>query len=230
MPNPSLHVVIPAAGAGRRMDGELPKQYLPLAGRTIVEWSLAPFLMRSDISQIVVVLPSDDTHFAKLACARDGRVRAVSGGAERVDSVASGVAALSARDDDWVLVHDAARPCLHADDLSKLIDELQADAIGGLLAAPVTDTLKTADPKGRAQSTVPRDNLWRALTPQMFRYGLLHRALQAARQGAVPTDEAAAVEALGFSPKLVAGRVDNIKVTVPEDLAHAEHILRRRNT
>jgi 2-C-methyl-D-erythritol 4-phosphate cytidylyltransferase len=226
-----LHVVIPAAGVGRRMSGDVPKQYLPLAGRTVIEGSLAPFLARSDIAQIVVVTSDGDALFSGLAVARDKRVGTAIGGQERADSVLRGVKALHANADDWVLVHDAARPCLHADDLARLIDELKSDDVGGLLATPVSDTLKAADAAGLVQATVPRQHLWRALTPQMFRVGLLLQALRAAREsGIAVTDESAAIEALGRTPKLVAGRADNIKITVPEDLAYAAHILRARAT
>lgn len=222
-----LWVMIPAAGVGRRMSAALPKQYLPLAGRTVLEWSLAPFLANASISGIVVGHASDDPHIGALV--RDARIRTCVGGAERADTVLRGLDALEADDNDWVLVHDAARPCLHADDLSRLIAELSSDEVGGLLACPVSDTLKSADAQGRVAATVPRDHLWRALTPQMFRYGLLRRALPHARErGLTVTDESSAVEALGHRPKLVAGRADNIKITVPEDLAHAEHILRAR--
>jgi 2-C-methyl-D-erythritol 4-phosphate cytidylyltransferase len=226
-----FHVVVPAAGVGRRMAGEAPKQYLSLAGRTVIEWSLAPFLARSDIAQIGVVTSSNDAHFSGLAVARDRRVSTAIGGAERADSVLRGVMALQANADDWVLVHDAARPCLHTDDLARLIDELKSDAVGGLLATPVSDTLKAADDKGFVQATVPRQHLWRALTPQMFRAGLLLQALREASERRVAvTDESAAVEALGYAPKLVAGRADNVKITVPEDLAYAAQILRDRET
>lgn len=220
-------VVIPAAGVGRRMSATLPKQYLPLAGRTVLEWALQPFLANKDISDIVVGYAQGDLHIDSRPS--DARVRAYIGGADRADTVMQGLEALVVDDRDWVLVHDAARPCLHSDDLSRLIAELSGDDVGGLLACPVTDTLKSADAQGSVATTVPRDGLWRALTPQMFRYGLLRRSLLAAQErGVAVTDESSAVEALGLRPKLVVGRSDNIKITVPEDIAHAEHILRAR--
>ncbi len=231
-----LWVVIPAAGAGRRMTGAipnqlLPKQYLQLAGRTVIEWSIAPFLARGDVAGIVVAVSPDDSRFTTLPIAIESRVRVTTGGVERANSVMRGLLALNARDNDWVLVHDAARPCLHEMDLAGLIDELANDEVGGLLAAPVADTLKSADAMQRVSATVPREKLWRALTPQMFRYGLLQKALQAAADASIAvTDEAAAVERLGLQPKLVAGRSDNIKITVPEDLAYAEYILHARAT
>lgn len=228
---PRLWLVMPAAGSGRRMGGATPKQYLPLVGRTVIEWSLTPFLARADIAGVAVVLAPTDTHFRGLPCARDPRVRMVTGGAQRSDSVACGLRALSAEETDWVLVHDAARPCVHAEDVQRLIDALCAESVGGLLAAPVTDTLKSAAVGSastvHAITTLPRANLWRAFTPQMFRYGLLVRALTEAPPDV--TDDSAAVERLGFAPRLVLGRTDNIKITVPEDLPFAEFILRQRN-
>jgi 2-C-methyl-D-erythritol 4-phosphate cytidylyltransferase len=230
-----LWVVIPAAGVGRRMTDVIPnqgslKQYLPLAGHTVIEWSMASFLSRSDVVGVMVVVSPNDGRFASLSVANDPRVRATTGGAERAESVLRGVVALNANDKDWVLVHDAARPCLHADDLARLIGELAGHEVGGLLAVPVADTLKAADDVQHVKSTVPREGIWRAMTPQMFRYGVLRRALQAAAGARIAvTDEAAAVERLGFQPKLVVGRADNIKITVPEDLAYAEFILRARS-
>jgi 2-C-methyl-D-erythritol 4-phosphate cytidylyltransferase len=220
-------VVIPAAGAGRRMSSARPKQYLELAGRTVLEWSLQPFLSRSDVAGIAVALASDDAFFTSLAVARDPRVKNVAGGVERADSVRSALRSLDAADDDFVLVHDAARPCLHPQDLERLIHELQSDDVGGLLACPVSDTLKAGDENLRVTHTPPRDGLWRALTPQMFRFAVLNRALSE-RTAIRVTDDASAIEAIGLKPKLIPGRVDNIKITVPEDLTYAEFILRER--
>jgi 2-C-methyl-D-erythritol 4-phosphate cytidylyltransferase len=206
----------------------VPKQYLPLAGRTVIEWSIAACLAGADVTGVIVVLAVDDVGFSAVA-SKESRVRTTVGGAQRADSVLKGLQALNADANDWVLVHDAARPCLHESDVRRLVAELIDDAVGGLLAVPVSDTLKAADASLRVSSTVSRDRLWRALTPQMFRYGLLLRALQAAADAeAAVTDEAAAVERLGLQPKLVVGRADNIKVTMPEDLAHAEFILSSR--
>ena len=215
--------VVPAAGASRRMGVEgLPKQYLPLAGRTVIEWSLAPFLDDDLCETVVVVLAPDDRHWRQLAVASHAKVKTVTGGAERIDSVRAGLAALHALDTDWVLVHDAARPCLRAHDLRRLLEEVWDDEVGGLLAAPVVDTLKRADSTSRAVETVPRQSLWRALTPQMFRYGALSRALAVAK-GA--TDDAQAIEAQGLEPRLVAGDPDNLKITVPGDLERAARVL-----
>lgn len=225
-------VIVPAAGSARRMGAAVPKQYLPLAGRTVIEWSLAPFLERPQIAGVVVVLAEQDERWQQTDLARHAKIVTTTGGAERMDSVLAGLTALQARAaaDDWVLVHDAARPCLQGDDVDRLMDELRDDAVGGLLAAPVVDTLKRADDVGRIAQTVPREQLWRALTPQMFRRDVLLRALQdAVASGRAVTDEAQAVEALGLRPRLVAGDTDNIKVTLPEDVQRAARILRSRS-
>jgi 2-C-methyl-D-erythritol 4-phosphate cytidylyltransferase len=222
-------VVIPAAGSSRRIGRSgPPKQYLQLAGRTVIDWAIAPFLERADCERIVVVIAESDPYWSKESLARHPKISTSIGGAERVDSVHAGLRALVAlaNEDDWVLVHDAARPCLRATDLSRLIDELADDGVGGLLGAPLVDTLKRADASDRVQATVPRESLWRALTPQMFRYGVLDRALRAAGDsGVVPTDEAQAVEALGLQPRLVRGDPDNIKITLPEDIERAARLL-----
>ena len=224
-------VVVPAAGSARRMGAAVPKQYLPLAGRTVIEWSIAPFLEHGACIGVIVVVAPDDAQWQTIACSCDPRVRAVHGGRERADSVLAGVEALHEQcaEQDWVLVHDAARPCLESTDLDRLIRTLQDDAIGGLLAAPLVDTLKLADDEQRVAATVSRDKLWRALTPQMFRYGVLSRALtDASRSGVAVTDEAQAVERLQLRPRLVAGSADNFKITLTEDLARAQRLLSQR--
>ena len=202
------------------------KQYLPLAEKTVLEWALSPILSRADCAGVVVALAADDQEWARLAVAKDPRVRAVIGGTERAQSVQAALKALQAESSDWVLVHDAARPCLGVNELDALIQDLREDAVGGLLATPMVDTLKRADGDGRVAATVSRDSLWRALTPQMFRYEILCRALEAAgKDGRIVTDEAQAIELLGMRPRLVAGSIDNIKVTLPDDLRRAERIL-----
>ncbi|MDY6947703.1 MAG: 2-C-methyl-D-erythritol 4-phosphate cytidylyltransferase [Pseudomonadota bacterium] len=225
-------VIVPAAGSARRMGAAVPKQYLPLVGRTVIEWSLAPFVAHERAAGIVVVLAERDQRWSHTTLARHAKIVTTTGGAQRMDSVLAGLAVLQSRaaPDDWVLVHDAARPCLAAADVESLLHELRDDAVGGLLAAPVVDTLKRADDGGRIAQTVARDKLWRALTPQMFRRDILQRALEAAlANGVTVTDEAQAVEALGLQPKLVAGDADNIKITLPEDLPRAERILKSRS-
>jgi 2-C-methyl-D-erythritol 4-phosphate cytidylyltransferase len=221
-------VVLPAAGTGRRFGTELPKQYAPLAGRTVIEWSLQPFLQDLRCCGIVVALAADDHRFAALA-GLDGhgdRLHTTVGGEQRCHSVLQGLASLPAAADDWVLVHDAARPCLTRAELDTLLTGLQQHPVGGLLALPLADTLKQADADGQVLATVPRTHLWRAQTPQMFRYGFLQTALQQAlARGEQPTDEAQAIEAMGWQPQLLAGRASNIKITQADDLLLAQWLL-----
>jgi 2-C-methyl-D-erythritol 4-phosphate cytidylyltransferase len=194
----------------------------------MLSWTLAALLDEARIDGIVVALADGDLAWDRLPEAADPRIRRCAGGERREQSVANGIAALvgTADDTDWVLVHDAARPCLRRQDLVLLLDRLANDKVGGLLAVPVSDTIKRAHDGQRVLETVPRDGLWRALTPQMFRFGLLRRALRLCRErNRVVTDEAAAIESLGLRPALVRGRADNIKVTNPEDAALAEAIL-----
>jgi len=234
MPDPELKmwIVMPAAGSARRMGAAVPKQYLPLAGRTVIEWSLSPFLQREQIRGVVVAISEGDPRWSQTNLAGHAKIVTTIGGAERMDSVLAGLKALESRAsaNDWVLVHDAARPCLSSADLDRLLNELAGDEVGGLLAAPVVDTLKRADDQQRVAQTVSREKLWRALTPQMFRFELLRRALSSAiHNGVSVTDEAQAIEAFGLRPKLVVGDADNIKITLPEDLPQAERILRARS-
>ena len=220
-------LVLPAAGGGNRFGGSLPKQYAPLAGSTVIEHALAPFLVDGRCSGIAVVLSPGDQWFAKLPVSRHRGLRKVDGGDERCDSVRLGLASLPAADADWVLVHDAARPCVSRDEIDALLDGAMNDPVGGVLAVQVADTLKVADEQGRVGSTAPRSALWRALTPQMFRAGLLRDALaSAARAGKVPTDESQAVEWLGHFPRLVPGNARNMKVTQAADLVLAEALLK----
>lgn len=232
MQSARLWVVIPAAGCGRRMgSAQRPKQYLELAGRTVIEWALAPFLRLERCERIVMVLAREDAHWTSLALNQHPRVLRAPGGDERAHSVAEGLRALEglAGPEDWVLVHDAARPCLSDEDLLHLIAALADDPVGGLLATRVVDTLKKADDAGYVAATLSRESLWRAMTPQMFRFGVLQRALsQSLQQGLCPTDEAQAVEMLGLRPKLIAGHVDNIKITTLADLEQANRILTSR--
>jgi 2-C-methyl-D-erythritol 4-phosphate cytidylyltransferase len=224
-----LFAVVPAAGRGERFGGRHPKQYVALLGRPVLSWSLRALLAVRSIRAVIVALSEDDRRFPRLAEARDPRVRTCWGGSRRELSVANALEALrgEARDEDWVMVHDAARPCLRPSDVRRLAVALRDDPVGGLLALPVGDTLKAAAADGRCERTVPREGLWRALTPQMFRYGLLRRALKLnlERDRSV-TDEASAVEALGLRPRLVTGRADNIKITLPGDRGLAAAILR----
>ncbi|MBT8768631.1 2-C-methyl-D-erythritol 4-phosphate cytidylyltransferase [Metapseudomonas boanensis] len=219
---PFFWVIVPAAGVGARMRADRPKQYLELAGRTILEHSLECFLDHPQLKQLVISLSVDDPYWPSLPCADDPRITRANGGKERADSVLSALlklAELGARPHDWVLVHDAARPNLSRFDLDLLLGELADDAVGGLLAVPARDTLKRIGSDGRVAETVDRSLIWQAYTPQMFRFGALHRALaDALVAGAAITDEASAMEWAGLSPRLIEGRADNLKVTRPEDL------------
>ncbi len=221
--------VIPAAGVGSRMKADRPKQYLSLAGRTVLEQTLNIFFAHPAIHGIVVAISADDPYFAQLRLHDNKPLRVVEGGRERCHSVANALACLQQEADpqDWVLVHDAARPCLTQAELTQLIDQLQDDPVGGILATPVRDTKKRAAADGRIAATVDRTDLWRALTPQMFRLGMLADALQQALAAeATLTDEASALEFIGQAPRLIEGSVRNIKITQPEDLALAEFYLR----
>lgn len=235
MTTPRYWAMVPAAGAGKRMGSAVPKQYLSLAGRPVIAHTLASLLDHPRIDGVAVAIGAGDEWWPTVAAELNAAkpLRVVTGGAERCHSVLNGLEALSepAQPEDWVLVHDAARPCLTGGDLDRLIDTLADDPVGGLLAVPVRDTLKQADDAGRVAATVDRSRLWHALTPQMFRLGMLHEALSAAlARGLLVTDEAAAMEVAGFAPRLVEGRADNLKITRPEDLALAEFYLTRRAT
>jgi 2-C-methyl-D-erythritol 4-phosphate cytidylyltransferase len=215
------YVLIPAAGSGSRMGSELPKQYLPLLGKPLIHHTLSVFCAHPAIDKVYVVIsPEDDLWQSELDCAV---LRC--GGNTRAATVLNGLQAMDAASDDWVLVHDAARPCITAELLDRLFDALCDDPVGGLLAVPVADTLKRADAADRVVATESRTGLWQAQTPQMFRHGLLKRALEALGTDK-PTDEAQAVEHLGFAPKLVPGNASNLKVTYPQDLELAEIILK----
>jgi len=219
---PAFWAVIPAAGVGARMAADRPKQYLQLGGLTILEHSLLCFLDHPRLKGLVISLAVDDPYWPTLPWALDSRIQQVAGGKERADSVLNALLHLHASgadDNDWVLVHDAARPNLARSDLDHLLAELADDPVGGLLAVPAKDTLKRADASGRVAETVDRSFIWQAYTPQMFRLGALHRALADGLVSNVSiTDEASAIEWAGHSPRLIEGRADNIKVTRPEDL------------
>lgn len=214
--------IVPAAGRGQRFGGDLPKQYLEIDGLPLVGHAIDALLAHAGISGVVVALSADDAHWPGWR-ERDGReIRACTGGDDRAASVAAALAALpdSVRPDDFVLVHDAARPHLRLADLDALLERGRADPVGAILAAPVRDTLKIAGDDGGIDGTQPRERLWRALTPQLFRRLQLARALDAARaDGVAITDEAMAMERQGHRPLLVEGADDNLKITTPADLA-----------
>jgi 2-C-methyl-D-erythritol 4-phosphate cytidylyltransferase len=218
-----FHVIIPAAGSGSRMATVLPKQYVSLLDRPMIAWTLDTFLACERIASVHLALSPDDHHWQAHQIHHPKLSILHCGGETRAVTVLNALKVLDVDDADWVLVHDAARPGLTHELLDHLLDEVQDDEVGGLLAIPVSDTLKRADAKLRVASTESRDGLWQAQTPQMFRYGILKDALTKA--GGKPTDEAEAVEALGFSPKLVTGQLRNLKITYSQDLALAEAIL-----
>jgi 2-C-methyl-D-erythritol 4-phosphate cytidylyltransferase len=223
-----LWFVIAAAGASSRFGGAVPKPWLRISGRSLLEHGLRALLAAPGIDGGVVVTAPGDGRFRRLPNSLRRRVVAATGGPTRALSVLAGLRALITTEPaDWVLVHDAARPCLPRRDLLGLIAECRRDEIGGLLALPVAETLKQADDLGRCARTVPRERIWRAQTPQMFRHGQLMRALeQALAEGFEATDEAAAIERLGLRPRLVEGSALNIKVTRPADLALVRAALR----
>ncbi|PCJ15058.1 MAG: 2-C-methyl-D-erythritol 4-phosphate cytidylyltransferase [Gammaproteobacteria bacterium] len=228
--SPKYWCVVPAAGIGARMKSHVPKQYLPLAGKTIFECTLARLLGFSKLEQVVVAVSAEDPYWPELEFSQHAKVVSVAGGAERSESVLKGLRSLESSADamDWVLVHDAARPCIRLSDIEKLVDAVAESAVGGLLGFPVQDTIKRSDGE-RVLETVDRAQLWQAYTPQMFRFGLLLEALQKAQQdAAVVTDEASAVEHFGQQPILVQGSKDNIKITHPEDIGLAEIFLARQ--
>lgn len=230
--------VVPAAGVGRRMGSAIPKQYLSLNERTVLEHTLDRLLSLPFIQQVHVSISKQDEYFPTLNLSE--QITVVEGGSERCDSVLNGLRAIApdAGKNDWVLVHDAARCCVCPDNVKQLFDSVvdnvaadnsaigsSDDSVGGLLALPASDTLKQADNENRVVATVDRSTIWQAQTPQLFRFGLLLDALEKALEAGFPvTDEASAIEYLGYSPKLVVGRNDNIKVTAPEDLVLAEFI------
>jgi len=225
----ALWCVVPAAGRGTRVGGDCPKQYLPLAGRALILHALERLAAHPRIAGLMVALATDDVRWPGIDALHGKPVRTTGGGGERADSVLAGLRALPAAVDmaDFVLVHDAARPCVRAADIDRLIDAASI-ADGGLLGAPLRDTLKRADGQGHSVLTESRELRWRAFTPQMFRRGQLVCALQAAsREGVMVSDEATAMERAGFAPLLVEGAEDNIKVTTAADFALAEFLLTR---
>ncbi|WP_106418393.1 2-C-methyl-D-erythritol 4-phosphate cytidylyltransferase [Salinicola tamaricis] len=223
----TLWLIVPAAGRGSRMQADRPKQYLALHGRSVLARTLERLHQAFPEAALRLCLDPDDAYFDPDDVPFSEWQR-VDGGSERVDSVRRALSSIAAEAaaDDWVLVHDAARPCVQLCDLTALSLALEEEAIGALLAAPVADTMKRADARGRVSHTEPRDGLWHALTPQAFRYDLLRQALDAAlATGTAVTDEASAIEAMGLAPLLVSGSRDNLKITRPEDLILAARIL-----
>lgn len=224
-----IWAVVPAAGVGKRMNADRPKQYLELAGKTVIEHTLIRLLEAEVFSSVAVAISEEDPYWSNLEVARYKKIITAPGGKERADSVLSGLHAIRAQaaDNDWVLVHDAARPCITTADIHHLINTLVDDEVGGILALPCADTLKNVQGKN-ILGTLDRSHIWRALTPQMFRYGSLKTALEQAVGNPAITDEASALELQGLQPKIVEGRPDNIKITRPEDLALAQFFMEQQ--
>ncbi|WP_101757476.1 2-C-methyl-D-erythritol 4-phosphate cytidylyltransferase [Oceanicoccus sp. KOV_DT_Chl] len=225
-----FYAVVPAAGVGRRMGTDQPKQYLPLLDKLVIEHTLSRLLAEPRLRQIVVAVAAQDTLWPTLEILKHPRISVVVGGAERSDSVLSGLQSLAqvCSAQDWVLVHDVARPCLSVTDISRLIDHLSEDPVGGILAVPASDTLKKVNGQAEVSHTIDRQAIWQAQTPQMFRYQLLLDALvDAVQQGLLITDEASAIEMAGLSGKVVEALYPNPKITRPNDLALAEFYLQR---
>ena len=237
--NSRYWAIIPAAGTSKRMQAEVPKQYLPLCDTTVIEASLSCFLRHPKISGVIVALHAEDQYWNNLAVVRHEKIHTVVGGDTRTDSVYNALNYLDntpAEDNDFVLVHDAARPCLCDEDVNILMQKLEQDDVGGILAAPASDTLKlveqhsdeTSDVITTVSKTLDRSTIWKAYTPQMFRLSVLKKALSHCRKNNIAvTDEASAIEALGLKVQLVKGRSDNIKVTHAEDLVVAAAILNK---
>ena len=229
--SPRYWIIVPAAGVGSRMGAAIPKQYLTLSGKTILEHTLERLLCLPSVSGLLVAVSPTDNNWPQLPISSDPRITRVDGGAERSDSVLNALNTLAeqAHAEDWVLVHDAARPCITLSLIQTLCAELAEDPVGGILAVPVSDTIKRVDVNGTIIATMDRRELCQAQTPQLFRYGLLRASLASAlASGQAITDEASALEANGHPHRVVEGRADNIKITRPEDLALAHTILQQQ--
>ena len=227
---PRLWAAIPAAGAGKRMASPIPKQYLELLGHKVIDHTIHALLDHPDICGVTIATSADDEWWPHTRYANHAQVRRVNGGKERIWSVLNILAdlAVTARPDDWVLVHDAARPCLHRTDLDALISACKKHPVGGLLGMPVRDTMKRTSHQQVIENTVPRENLWHAFTPQMFRLEPLLQAIKSAvTADALITDEAGAMEQAGKHPLMIEGHPGNIKITRPGDLALAEFFLQQ---
>jgi 2-C-methyl-D-erythritol 4-phosphate cytidylyltransferase len=230
--NQRFFAIVPAAGVGKRMQTEIPKQYLTLNGKTILEHTLGKLLSEEKLQRIVVPVSRTDSSWQMLSILKNEKISIVEGGKTRCQSVINGLRSLSndCSDADWVLVHDVARPCIESVDVRLLMRELCNDSVGGILAVPASDTIKHVDKNLAINKTVDRSTLWHAQTPQMFRYKLLLDALtKATDRGLSVTDEASAIELSGYKPKVVEGNRANIKITRPEDLSLAEFYLQQRD-
>lgn len=231
--NPTFTVVVPAAGAGKRMLSDRPKQYLKIGTSRVIEHTISNLLAHPLIEKVIVSLSASDEYFSELKVAKDPRVEQVVGGKERVDSVLSGLLSVNQANNQWVLVHDAARPCVTHEEITNLIKQCTENNSGGLLAVPVVDTLKksvhiTSNTVAKVKATIDRTDLWQALTPQMYRTNELITAIENALENSNDiTDESSAIESIGLASMLVLGSRQNIKITRPEDLALASFYLNK---
>ena len=223
--------VVPAAGIGSRMEADRPKQYLDLEGKTVLEHTLHRLISHPRIKGIIVAIAQNDPWWPQISVKGNDPIHVVVGGMERADSVFNALTELAelADDDPWVLVHDAARPCLRHQDIDRMLDKLSSHPVGGILGIPINDTVKRTNYEHEITETVEREGLWRASTPQMFRLQSLKQALHTAKKQQLKvTDEASAMELAGFQPLMVEGHSDNIKITVPQDLALASLFLQQQ--
>lgn len=220
----SVTAIVPAAGVGKRMQTNCPKQYLNLLGKTVLEQTVTKLLASPYVDNVVIALGENDEYFAETPLITHRNVTTVIGGKERVDSVLAGVK--TCHHDQWVMVHDAARPCVQVAEINQLVESCLTNSCGGLLAAKVKDTMKRSNSAQQVTSTVDREQLWHALTPQMFKAGELQIAIETGlANGVVITDESSAIEAAGLPSMLIEASSENLKITQPEDLALAEFIL-----
>ena len=223
------YAVVPAAGVGKRFGADRPKQYLTVGTKTILEHTIERLLAANIFTEIILAVGPEDQFYAHIELLKNPKIRIVQGGKERSDSVLAALNTMQVDDSDWVLVHDVARPCIEPASIQKLIDILKTDEVGGILALPLSDTVKQVSNQSDITATIDRSQLWGAQTPQMFPFHLLKQGLQQGlAQGLAITDEASAIELLGLTPKVVEGLASNIKVTRPEDLALAEFYLNQK--
>ncbi len=223
--------IVPAAGSGSRMQADRPKQYLSLLSQPVIMHTLETLVSHSQIAGVVVAVADNDPYWQQLPIPASWPLHRATGGLERADSVLNALNLLEkiSQNDPWVLVHDAARPCLRHSDIDRMLAELGPDPVGGILGVPVNETVKRVDVQNRIIETVSRDNLWRAATPQMFRLRALIKALEQTRLAQCKvTDEASAMEYAGYQPKMVEGHADNLKITLPQDLALAALYLQQQ--
>lgn len=226
--NKRVIAIIPAAGIGKRVGAFIPKQYITIAGKSIFEYTVSAVLATESIDHCVVAVSSEDNRWRSIELLKNPNVHVVIGGAERSDSVLAALEYFTATDDDWVLVHDVARPCVTPEVIDDLLSQLVAKTAGGILALPLTDTVKKVNASSEITETLDREWLWRAQTPQVFPFLRLQQALNHAKQkGLHITDEASAIELLGDKPTIILGPVNNMKVTRPEDVALAEFYLKQ---